>query len=253
MKKYPSWLRTLFLSFCLATSAVSCGVTGQTEIRLPISVSSTGGDFSVGAWQISLTRAELGFGPLYFCATAAASASLCPSAVAEFSDTARVDLLRTAPNPLGELFGVTGVINSATYDFGVVWGNTDRQPLATPAAPDGHSAIFEGTATRGDTRFAFRAELDLLAQFQGARVIQGARTHVDLSKAAPGTAALTVQFEPAVWFSQVDFDSLQAAGADTPVLIGPGTSAYNGLVIGIGALAPPTFVWRGVASKPEWQ
>lgn len=230
----------------------ACGDTGQKEIRIPLSAVSTGPVFSVGAWQITLTRASIAFGPVYFCATEAASSSLCPVAVAEVADVVSVDLLQSAPRALGEVLGFTGVINSATYDFGIVWGNSERRPVAFPAAPDGHSAVFEGTATRGDARLRFSVAVDLVAQFQGARVVQGARTRADLSQAHRGSPSVTVRFEPSAWFGQVDFDALWAgAGGQTEVVIAPASAPYNALVIGIGAIAPPRFEWAGLVSQSE--
>lgn len=249
IKPFSTHIQTAVL-IGMFSVGIGCGDTGQKQLRIPLSAVSTGPVFSVGAWQIALTRASLAFGPVYFCATAAASSSLCPTAVAELADVVSVDLLQTEPRPLGQIEAVTGTIHSVTFDFGIVWGNSDRRPVSFPATPDGHSAVFEGTATRGDARLRFTAAVDLVAQFQGSRVVQGALTQVDLSRAQSGSSSVIARFDPSAWFGQVDFDALWAArDAQSEVQITAASPAYNALVIGIGAVAPPRFEWRVPVSK----
>ena len=52
------------------------------------------------------TRADVAIGPVYFCATAAASPDLCDVAVAELTDVVVADALVVDPAPLAEITGL---------------------------------------------------------------------------------------------------------------------------------------------------
>jgi len=234
---------TLTLAVTLASA---CGETGQREIRYPIFAGGTAASVravTVGEWSVTLDVARIGFGPVYFCATEGASSSLCPAAVAELADSVEVDLLATATTParIGDIYGVTGSIRSATYDYAYVWLKTQSSPAPTAAAPAGHSARFEGRATRGSTTFRFSADIDIVPTLRGTRSVQGARVTADV---ADEHQRLDVRFDAAAWLAQIPFDVLAAqASGDTPVVITRGTTAYNALTIGMTAIAPPTFTW----------
>jgi len=230
--------RTCILIVLLGS--LGCGETGQEEVSHPIFAAGMApAPFTVGAYEVTLDVAQIGFGPVYFCATAAASSDLCPAAVAELATTATVDGAAESPQQLGDVSGVTGQIRSATYDYAVTWLATQRSPTPAPGAPGGHSAHFEGRAVRGTTEFRFVADVDVLPQIQGSRAVQGARVTADVRDAS---VRVDVRFDPSAWWRSVDFRELEALGGD-PVVAPAGSRAMNAVVIGMTATTPPTFEW----------
>lgn len=226
---------------------VGCGDTGQAPIRVPIEavgVEGAASFLSADGWQVQLTQARVGLGPIYFCATQAASADLCPAAVAEFAGSGVVDALSGAVQPLGVLEGFEGEVRSATYDFAYPWLLTQNQPTPLPSAPEGHSAYFEGEATKDGRRVRFVAGVDAKPQLQGLRVVQGARTQTKLS--ASGSITLQIHVDVSAWWRSVDFDALaedaELAGGDVFVLE-PDSRAINAVITGMTAISQPHFVW----------
>lgn len=217
-----------------------CGETGQEEVSYPVFAAGTApAPFIVGAYEVTLDVAQVGFGPVYFCATAAASSDLCPAALAEFASTATLDGVNDEAQQLGDVRGVTGEIRSATYDYAITWLSTQRNPTPAPGAPGGHSAHFEGRAVGGATEFRFVADVDVVPQLQGSRAVQGARVSANVQDSS---VRLDVRFDPGAWWRSVDFSELEALGGD-PVVVPAGSRAMNAVVIGMTATAPPTFEW----------
>ncbi|MCA9603607.1 MAG: hypothetical protein KC417_16355, partial [Myxococcales bacterium] len=140
----------------LTTVGATCGDTGQTHVTAEVVGHGVGDTtFESAGWSVTLTRADVAFGPAYFCATTAADVDLCPAAVAETLDVGVVDGLSADLQPLGILEGDTQTVRSATYDFGITWLATEPAPLPAREAPGGHSARFLGTAVRGADSFDF--------------------------------------------------------------------------------------------------
>ena len=234
---------SLLIAACAAASlSLACGTTGQREIRYPFFASGRApAPFTAGDWQATLDVARVGFGPVYFCATAGASSDLCPAAVAEFADSAVVNGLNPSAQPIGEIDGVTGQINSATYDYAFTWLDTQSAAQPTSAAPGGHSAHFEGHAVRGSTTLRFVADIDVKPNIQGTRSVQGARVTADVQS---DQVRLDVRMDPSAWWAKADFNELAALGGD-PVVVPQGSRTYNAVVLGMTAAAPPSFQWSG--------
>ena len=230
-------MRALLLSLCLLACGGSTGpgetsypVVGRGEAAIP---------FDVKGWTVTLTIAELGFGPAYFCATAAASSDLCPVAVSEFAASGTVNALDPALQPLGTGGGQAGAVRSATFDYAWTWFPTQQQARPTAAAPRGHSAYFEGTAVKDAQTVHFVAGVDLAPRIQGTRAVEGVR--VDATLDGEGLQ-LVVGVAPSPWWRNVDFDALALAGTD-PVVIAAGSRAYESLVLALTASAPPSLIW----------
>jgi hypothetical protein len=217
---------------------MGCGDTGQKRVSYPILGAGAGGEFTVGDWTVTLEVGRVAIGPIYFCATEAASSSLCSVAVNEFADVAEFDALSMAEQPIGEVRGVTGQIRSTTYDWGINWFPRQGQPTPAEAAPGGHSAHFEGTARRGAESVRFEADIDVPPTLAGTLAVQGLRVTptVDVQNSA---LQLTVSVDPRAWWAQVDFDELAAAP-----MVEPGSRAYSALSTAMRVGTPPRFEWR---------
>ncbi|MGQ0504675.1 MAG: hypothetical protein ACT4TC_05090 [Myxococcaceae bacterium] len=212
-----------------------CGNTGQSELTYPVSARGEAPvSFAVGAWTVRLGKAQLAFGPAYFCATAAASSDLCRSAISEVARTEVIDALNPEPQPLGDAFGATGAIRSATYDLGISWFNTQREPRPSKLPS---SVLLEGTATQGSRVVAFTAAVDVVPKFQGTRAVQGSRVDADLQ---PGIA-LQLEARPSAWLNGVDFTALSATS--DAVTIAPGSPTADTLVFNLTVSSPLSFNW----------
>ncbi len=228
--------RFLFLSFTLAGCG---GSTGLPEVSYPVEGRGEAAEpFLVEGWTVTLGSVRVAFGPAYFCATAAASSDLCRVALSELALVAMIDGLNPVAQPLGEAKGQSGTARSATYDLGISWFTTQRQPTPASTVPTGHSALFEGQAVKGAQTVRFTAAVDVVPSFQDTRVVQGQPISVTLKEGLK----LTVGLSPSTWWRAVDFDALAALGGD-PVAIFSGSQAYEALVFGMVTGRPPSLHW----------
>lgn len=231
------------LTLYVALSTVGCGDTGQSFLSVPVrTTGASAATFDVDGRTVSLTRAEVGFGPAYFCATAAASSDLCPAAMLELRAAVRVDVLGAEPRSMPALEGVTGTVRSASFDYGVTWLAVEQEPTGHVAELGDVAARFEGTYEGADgTARSFRADVHLAPQLRGTQSVQGARTEATLDDRG---ATLTIAFDPVSWWRGVDFTELDELVGD-PVLVPLDSRAHNALVVGMTATAQPTFLWGG--------
>lgn len=227
MKARALPLPRAFLALALLAG---CGRTGQDRVTFPIHGAGTGeASFEVGGWSVTLEQADVGFGPIYFCATRFADADVCTTAQAEWLGTAPVDALDPSPEMLGDAQAITETVRSAMFDYGRSWLLTERAPRANEGAPGGRSAVMVVRAERGDERLEVRASIDVDPGAAGASAVIGARTE---PHAITGDEALTVRFDPAAWWRRVDFDRLAAEDdGDGVVELAPGDRAYDALLI----------------------
>lgn len=216
------------------------GATGQRELQYPVlAVGEAPEAFDAGGWQVTLSRADVGFGPAYFCATAAASSDLCSTAVSQFAKSATIDGLSAELQPLGEGDGQTGTVRSATYDFAYTWFATQQRPTPAAGAPMGHSAHFAGEAVKGSRTVRFEALVDITPQVQGARSVQGAGVEATLDR---DDLQLVIDVCPSNWWRDVDFDAVAQSG-EPSVRIAPGSRAYESVVLAMTANHRPSFSW----------
>lgn len=231
----------------LTLALAACGAAGEPAFQAPLRARGGASGATAGAWTVTLTRADVAFGPLYLCATAAASSDLCPSAVAEFPAVAVVDGIDPGAQELGELDALPAQVRSAMFDYGVTWLKTHSQPRAQEGAPGGRSARFAGTAVLGDMSVEFTADVDVPPALRGSRAIEGLRLGpADLDP----RGALDVTVDAAAWWTGVDFDALAALGpgpldlaalaADDPA--SPAADALAAVRFAMIA-APPRLAW----------
>ena len=232
--------KLVILALFVTGGAAGCGSTGQNQISYPIEAEGHApAPFMAGAWQVTLDVAQVGFGPLYFCASASSSLDTCPTAVAELAAAATVDALSPQAQPIGQVEALTEEVRSAIYGYAYTWRLTDSAPRSISGAPGGHSAHFEGTATQGASSLRFVADVDVLPTFAGTLPVQGAPVVPTVQSA---DLRLGVAFDPAAWWSHVDFDDLAAAGGD-PVTVTPSSRAYNALVVEMTSADRPKLTW----------
>jgi hypothetical protein len=228
----------------LVTALIAgCGETGLERVSFPIHAAGTGETtFESDGWSVTIERAELGFGPIYFCATSFADVDVCPQAEAEWLGSSTIDALDPAPVMLGEAQAVTATVRSAMFDYGRTWLATDERASAGEGAPQGHSAVFELRATRDGTDLEVHAEVDVDPGAAGQSAILGAQvgTHE-----ITGREALTVRFDPSVWLSRLDVERVLALDdeGDGVVVLAPGDPDYEALVIAMSAGSLPSFEW----------
>jgi hypothetical protein len=233
-------LTTLFL-----VVASACGNTGRT----PATVTLTGRGASSpvlvdGAYTVTLTRADVAFGPAYFCATATASSELCETAVLETLEAHAIDGLDPVTQPLGVLEGFTGDVRTVQLDLGIAFLLSQPMPHALEGSIEGHSVVLEGSATNGMTNVDFRVAIDVVASESGTSAIVGSSSRATV--ASVGTA-LEVVVDPRLWVRGLDWAAI-AATPHAPgerVVIAEGSVEYDAILRGIAANAPPTFEWTG--------
>lgn len=201
------------------------------------------GTATVAGWTITLSRADVALGPFYFCAAATGSSTLCEGAIAEVTRVAVVNALVPAPAAIGRVHGFSGVIQSASYDFGISWFSTQPSPTPAPPLPGGHSMRLEGVAVKGAARVPFTADVDVSPQYQGQNAVPTAPAVANVTSRA---TRLDVIVDPAAWVTQLDFDALAttlAASGSASFAIAPGTPEHNALLIGIKTFSPPELRW----------
>ncbi|MCA9582348.1 MAG: hypothetical protein KC416_11175 [Myxococcales bacterium] len=227
----------------MVCTGVTCGHTGQEFVEFDLRTRGTdNATFEAGAWTVTLTRAEVALGPIYFCATSAADAELCPSAVAEFVEVAPINGIEGSPDDAGRVFGVTGTVGSVTLDYGLPWLLTTDGPVPQEGAPGGHSAQFEGTASRDGATFLFAMDVDVTAANRGDIALPGIRTdHVIDTR----TEAVTFSIDPTAWWANVDFEVVYADIEDpaVPIVLDEESTAYGTVILGMTTGKVPSLEW----------
>ena len=223
-------------ALALLLALAGCGTTGAEPFAYPIAAVGVGAEaFAVGDWQVTLTRADVALGPIYLCATAAASPDLCAVAVGEFADVAVLDALAPDPAPLGEVAAVAGDVRSAMLDYGISWFTTRTEAAAD--SPLGHSARLVGVAVRGAATVEFDAQVDVLPPLRGSPALLGVRARAD---APDADSRLLLRVDPRAWLRTVDFDALAAAGPTATLR--PGDPDHAAIAFAM-TTQPPAFAW----------
>jgi hypothetical protein len=254
---------------------LGCGQSGGDFVDVPFYGQGTAPKtFVKDGWEVTLSQATLGFGPIYFCTTDSALSSRCETAILEFIDGTTLDGLDPDPQSIGLLYGTTGTIRTAFFDYGIVWLLTQSIPEAlagvpggpapvpfesTSYAPRGHSARFSGTATcvedpaiccpELDTcpgSYVFEANIDIIVANPGTPAVNGARTRQDITT---DVVTATIGFDPNAWWETVDFRRLAALGDGSDVIVlEPGDPDYSALIAAMTANQLPTFTWSSPAT-----
>jgi hypothetical protein len=222
----------------------ACGDTGQARVRIAAEARGSAREsITVGETRFRLTRAEVGFGPVYFCATEGAEVELCQVAIAELLETVTLDGLARDSLPFGELAATTGSVRSALFDYGISWLLTRSTPRVNPGAPEGHSAILEGEAENESGVLRFSAQIDIEPLSRGDAAVNARRTSAEIS--ASPTQRLIVSLDPYRWLERIDVEKLFALDPDGDGMVSlePEHQAYQAIVQGMTSRAPLAFEW----------
>lgn len=225
----------------------ACGDTERTRVSLALGargVAARRVELSGGA-GLTLTRADVAFGPAYLCASEGARAELCEVALAELRGTVVLRALDPARSELGTLDGVTGEVRSSMFDYGISWLLTASTPQPRPetvAQVEGHSAVIEGVLERAGRSLRIRAAIDVAPRARGDAAINGQRTRHEIVGEAE---SLTLAVDPHAWVDRLDPDALFALDGDGDgrVELAPGTAAHESILQGMVTRAPVTLVW----------
>lgn len=241
---HPSRAPALLGLAALAASA--CADTGQRYVAIPLRGEGVAdAPIEAGEWTVALDRADVSLGPLWLCATEAASPELCEVAVLELTETVAIDALDPSARELATMHGTLGTVRSAMFDYGISWLPTETRARANEGAIEGRSAIFAGRATHADGRtFAFEAPLEIAPIMQGALAVNALR--VGAHEIRDEEEALVARIDPRPILRSLDLDRMHARAAlgEDPVVLAPGDPDYEALVIAMTARAAPTFEWR---------
>ncbi len=223
----------------------SCGDTGQEHVELPLTATGVAAhpvDLGGGA-TITLSRADVAFGPMYVCASETGRAELCEVALGEFLGTVPVRALDPSPQALGQLDATTSNVRSGLFDYGLSWLLTQSGARANPGAIEGHSAILEGVLTRGAQSLRFSATLDAKATMSGDLAVNGQQTRFTITGSQN---ALNMAADPHAWVGNLDADALFAldTDGDGAVVIPEGSVPHESILQGLVSRAPFRFQWR---------
>lgn len=204
---------------------LSCAETGQDHVSVELAVRGTDAPTPVDSGSgsaITLSRAELAFGPLYLCPGATAG-ELCETARAEWLDTIVVDLLDTERRSAGELIGSSGPLLSYMYDLGISSQLTRSEPTILPAAAElgDASLVLEGRAVVDGIELPFSLSLALQQTTEteiGVPIVRKSSSEFFQHELTPSDESLTVTFDATPWVRSLDLspyvtrDSCQVDG-----------------------------------------
>ncbi|HEX5656268.1 MAG TPA: hypothetical protein VFX59_03695 [Polyangiales bacterium] len=222
---------------------VGCADTGQEHVDLPLTATGTAAHaVALGDATLTLTRADVAYGPTYLCASESGRAELCEVAVAEFLGTVPIRALEPAVQPLGVLNATTGNVRSGLFDYGISWLLTQNEARANPGAIEGHSAILEGTVTRGAESVRFSATIDAKPSMSGDSAVNGQSTRFTIG----AKSALNIAADPHLWVNNLDADALFAldTDGDGAVVIPADSVPHESILQGMVSRAPLSFQWR---------
>jgi hypothetical protein len=229
---------------CLLCLLLGCGETGRERVTVALFARGTAArTLTLADASVTLTRADVALGPLYFCASELGRAELCEVAVVELLSPVLLSALEPTTQLLGELDATTGNIASAIYDYGISWLLTEPQPRAGGTAPGGHSAVLEGTVTRAGRSLRFTINVDAKPRVRGDLTVNAQRTSHVLTREGE---QLTLTVDPNSWVDRLDIDALFAldADGDGSVLLPVDSTLYESVLQGMLNRTPVGFVWN---------
>lgn len=243
---------TILLIVSMALCFQSCAEDVQSRVRIPLYVAGVDQTEVIeakGGVQLTLSRAELAFGALYFCAGTSAG-DLCQTARLEWLNSARVNTLKSTPQAVGTLTGVTGVIRSWMYDLGLSSQLTSEDPIILSAAEQlgGYSFVVEGEAKLNHVRLPFVARIQIQQTDDtelGVPVIRKSSAEPFEYDITAKEQALLLRFDPRLWLQELDLRDQLLKEEETNLLeIQESSEAYRALRNALLTQGRPTFTWN---------
>jgi hypothetical protein len=234
-------MRLRALAFVLLAGCVPD--TGREVVTVTLAAAGVEAQpFAVDGFTVTLDRADVAFGPVDFCATESAELELCDAALFEDREPFVIDALDPSVVPVAAMEGTTGAVRTAFFDYGRSWYLTSSTPTSSPDVLEGHSAILEGAASRGEDVVRFVATIDVTPITRGAVAVQGAKTEATVS----GGETVVVRIDPRAWLAGVDFDALLAEVTDPeiPVALSSSGAPYQTIVLNMTSLSPARLEWQ---------
>jgi hypothetical protein len=257
-------------ALCIAACSDASDTTGGKRVvlqtRIELEPAETTG-FTTGAgWQVTLSRALISSGALYYfdgapplvrnearsqgwqyaarflglgVARAHPGHYQQGNALGQMLEPFSENLL-AGPTALPDGDGVTGTYRSARFSF--------TNPAAGPVAAElgGHVAVVEGVATKaGEPNRAFRATADFeeLAESVADGRVDGCE-FVETRVESDGRVVVKVQ--PSVWFALVDFTKLEATSPPALAEFPPGTQPRIAFAQGLAQLSAYRFSFESL-------
>lgn len=235
---------TLAAAMLVATLAAGCTDVGATRLQIAMLVEGTApSPIRVADYDVEVLEARVAFGPVYLCTSRLPDVDICPAAIAENLTTTSFNALTDEPTQAGVLEGFTQISRSAMWDYGRSWRIADARPRASAQAVDGaHSAVIVLAATHlGETRrFRFVLDVDGGSQPSGTTAV---RARLNEQALTPALRAVHVRFDPTLWASMVDYDTLWSLPVSDTIEVPIGHPAENALRLAMVLNALPTFRW----------
>ena len=159
-------MKTSLLVGSVLLALVGCSDASQDFVEVDLEVSGTPvEDHELEDLTVTLSRADVAFGPLYLCPGRQAGEN-CETARLEWTESAVVDGLDEESTKVGVMTGVTGPILSWMFDYGITSLLTQQQPVELRA----HLAV--DVVAFPVERVAQKAVLDQLGELQPLLVPQ---------------------------------------------------------------------------------
>lgn len=235
----------------LSCEAETTGRSIQFSTATAGSVDSDGtvSDFETArGWRVELTQALTLLGPIYFYGgepmasrfilPSVGVAAACPThaqydygaVLGEVLEQHVIDLLAEKPTSTGEIQGQAGTCRSVEVhlhpkgDQGLKLGSGSDAELLEDS-----SIRLEGTAEKDGEEIPFRA-LVTIPDEGTARIIQNIAADEVLDDVAEKPGRLVIQVLLDIWFSEVDFSTLDETDEDGVFLFTEGTQARTALI-----------------------
>jgi hypothetical protein len=215
-----------------------CTGTGQPDVSFPAYyVPTATNSFVLDDVTIQLSEARIAFGPAYFCASSLGSATLCETALGEILDDVGFDGLSPEQQIVGTYHGFVGEVRSVSYDHGIHWFLPQQDARPSEAAPEGHSLVIRGEASRAGVEVPFEVFVDVVPQYRGQRAVPTVPVEGTITEATRGVE-MRVDLES--WLTPVDYEEMLASGAN-PFVIKAGDVSHDAIIIRMSSNAPVKF------------
>ncbi len=156
------------LVFALLTLLSACVDPGTVAVQGEVEVVGSGNATFTArdGVDVTLTRAELAFGPLYLCPGNVAG-DLCETARGEMLEVVVIDLLNTTPARAATFDAVDATTRSAMWDYGTSFWLPDAAPTETQP-----TLVIEGVAMTPSGERAFEETIQIAPQRAGIHLVR---------------------------------------------------------------------------------